>query len=205
LLQWFAANKDALVAIAALVSPVVAVIGTVVAAIVSYRAVTTGPRIQREIASDQFTLQERTTREQFALTSRQLDLQERIEAAKLLGAADQKWIDDLRGTIADLGGLITERGMIFHGQKVSGNPSFQLDRSVELTHRINPLQIKVSLLVGPGEWELNKAIGEWMAATEYPSQIELGVQVFNLATRIMEQKQADIAARIAAVRRGGGG
>src|SRR5690348_2177972 len=112
LLDWSAIHKDGLVAIAALVSPVVAVIGTVLAAFVSYRAVTTGPRIQREIAS-----------EQFALTSRQVAVQEPTVAlteaqmsANLLGAADQKWIEDVREIIVELHGILLERVTIFDTQ-----------------------------------------------------------------------------------------
>ena len=52
MLAWFATNKDALIAVAALVSPIVAVIGGLIAAAVSYRAVVTGPHIQREISRD---------------------------------------------------------------------------------------------------------------------------------------------------------
>ena len=98
MLDWFAANKDALIAVAALVSPVVAVVGGLISALVSYRAVVTGPRIQREIA-----------REQFNLTTRQLELQERSIAlagaqvsANIVGASDQKWVEAIREVVAEI-------------------------------------------------------------------------------------------------------
>ena len=131
LLAWFAANKDALVAIAALLSPLIAVTGTVIASIVSYRAVVTGPRLQREIS-----------REQFGLTSRQLDLQERTAVANLLGAADQKWIEDFREVLAELHGLITEAGSIQRAQKVLQDPAYKDERENELLGLIPRLVAK---------------------------------------------------------------
>jgi hypothetical protein len=91
MLVWFKDNKDALIAIAALVSPVVAVIGTVIASIVSYRAVVTGPRIQREIA-----------RETFRMTRAQI-------TAGLYGTSDHQWIVDFRQGIAEAFALGTKR------------------------------------------------------------------------------------------------
>jgi hypothetical protein len=76
MLKWLSINKDAMIALAALVSPLIAILGGLVSSVVSYRAVVTGPRIQREIAD-----------RQFRLTSSQM-------TASLFGAADHKWIDD---------------------------------------------------------------------------------------------------------------
>src|SRR5262249_20693845 len=146
-----------LVAVAALVSPVIAVIGTVVAAFVSYRAVTTGPRIQREIA-----------REQFALTSRQLALQERTAVANLLGAADQRWIEDFRETVAELVGLVIQLMAILLTQK-HDVPHFEVEKVREHGARLDPLIAKIGLMVGAEGQELVSLIEAWQhPATESP-------------------------------------
>jgi hypothetical protein len=86
------------IALAALISPATAL----VAAFVSYRAVITGPRIQREIAE-----------RQSALNNRQIELQQGSLAlatsqlrANLLGSYDQKWIEGFRDTLAEFMGRI---------------------------------------------------------------------------------------------------
>jgi hypothetical protein len=186
LLSWFATNKDALIAIAALVSPVVAVIGTLVAAFVSYRAIITGPRIQREIS-----------REQFVVTNRQLALQERTGVANLLGAADQKWIEDFRETVAEQIGLVMERG-IMSNVSLGGDAS---RRMVEVAARFSLLRAKMYLLAP--DFELFRVIGEFFeASAKEPGnqkQAEMIGQVFQIVSRIIEQKQAVIAARITAL------
>ena len=93
---WLKDNKDGVLALAALISPATAMI----AAFVSYRAVVTGPRIQREIAQRQFDLNNRQIKlqeETLALATRQL-------RANLLGSSDQKWIEAFRDTLAELMG-----------------------------------------------------------------------------------------------------
>lgn len=188
LLAWFAANKDALVAIAALLSPLIAVTGTVIASIVSYRAVVTGPRLQREIS-----------REQFGLTSRQLDLQERTAVANLLGAADQKWIEDFREVLAELHGLITEAGSIQRAQKVLQDPAYKDERENELLGLIPRLVAKISLMVGP-PGELLQLINDWFSTAGNEGG-ESGSKAFACASWIIAQKQAGIAARITAIER----
>jgi hypothetical protein len=72
---WLKDNRDGVLALAALISPATVMLSVFVAAIVSYRAVVTGPRIQREIAQKQFELNNRQIELQertFALSSRQL-------------------------------------------------------------------------------------------------------------------------------------
>lgn len=143
-LDWCAAHRDALIAVAALVSPLVAVGGTLISAVVSYRAVVTGPRIQREIAQ-----------QQFRLTNRQLDLQERTIAlteaqisANLVGIADQKWIEGFRDAIAQLDALINECGILLRVQH-SGKASLpQQERLLELGNLAQALISKIVLMVG---------------------------------------------------------
>jgi hypothetical protein len=94
MLKWLSINKVAMIALAALVSPLIAILGGLVSSVVSYRAVVTGPRIQREIAD-----------RQIRLTSSQM-------TASLFGAAVHKWIDDFRETFSLLLSLINERGSI---------------------------------------------------------------------------------------------
>jgi hypothetical protein len=193
LLSWFAINKDAVIAMGALVSPVTAV----VAAMVSYRAVVTGPRIQREIARSQFEL----TGMQLALQERAVALTEAQMSATLLGAAEQKWIEDLRETIAELEGLITERGLIYDTQNQSSDPSFQIDRALEIGNRLDPLVAKIRLMVGPAGGELTRSIRPWITAQDLEARNVWAFQVFDLAWQIIEQKQAGITARLATVDR----
>ncbi len=56
MLKWLSINKDAMIALVVLVSPLIAILGGLVSSVVSYRAVVTDPRIQREIADRQFRL-----------------------------------------------------------------------------------------------------------------------------------------------------
>jgi hypothetical protein len=194
LLSWFATNKDAVIAMGALVSPVTAM----VAAMVSYRAVVTGPRIQREIARSQFEL----TGKQLALQERAVALTEAQMSATLLGAAEQKWIEDLRGTIAELEGLITERGLIWDTQKQSSDPLFLINRAIEIGNRLDPLLAKIRLMVGPADdGELTRSIRKWITEQDSVARGVWDLQVFDLAWQIIEQKQAGITARLAAVNR----
>jgi hypothetical protein len=193
LLSWFATNKDAVIAMGALVSPVTAV----VAAMVSYRAVVTGPRIQREIARSQFEL----AGKQLALQERTVALTEAQMSATLLGAAEQKWIEDLRETIAELEGLITEHGLIRDTQNQSSERLFRIDRAIEIGFRVDLLIAKVHLMVGPAGGELTRLIRTWNTAQDLEARIVLVFQVFDLAWQIIEQKQAGITARLAAVNR----
>lgn len=198
LLSWFADNKDALIAIAALVSPVTAVLAT----FVSYRAVVTGPRIQRGIARDQFVL----TSKQLALQERTVALAEAQMSANLLGAADQKSIEDLRETITALEGLITERGLLMevnpHVQNLTADQSVQrLDRAMELGNRIDPLIAKIRLMVGPAGGELTRSVWQWANAREGDKRVAWGNKVFDLAWEIIELKQEGITARLVAVER----
>jgi hypothetical protein len=190
MLEWFATNKEAMIAIAALISPIVAVAGTVLASIVSYRAVVTGPRVQREIS-----------REQFELTSRQLDLQERAMAANLLGTADQKWIEDFRVAIAELEGWVTEQGLIVDTQKKTGNPNYDIDRLLEITRQVEPVIAKVRLMVGQTSpnMPLVAVVRQWLVAGDMTKRVALGAEVFAAAHQIIERKYAGIAARVAAV------
>jgi hypothetical protein len=96
MLDWFRDNKDAVIAIAALSSPLVAMVGTIIAAVVSFKAVTTGPRVQRDISRD--TLR---------MTQAQI-------TAGLYGAADHQWIVDFRAAIAEVVALGAERMGVLH-------------------------------------------------------------------------------------------
>jgi hypothetical protein len=86
-LPWVATNKDALLALGALLAPVTSII----AAAVSYRAVVTGPRIQMHIA-----------RQQNQLAEKQLALTEQQARFSSIGASEQKWISDFQEMLAHL-------------------------------------------------------------------------------------------------------
>jgi hypothetical protein len=201
LLSWLADNKDALIAIAALVSPVTAVPAT----FVSYRAVVTGPKTQLKIAGDQFAISSK----QLALQERTVALTEAQMSASLLGAADQKSIEDLRETVAELEGLISERGVLMD---VQNHPEVQnlppdelvqrLDRITELGNRIDPLIAKIRLMVGPAGGELTRSARDWANAREAELRVGWGFKVFDLTWQIIEQKQEGITARLGASREG---
>lgn len=185
MLEWLRVNKDALVAIAALLSPLIAVAGTLMAAVVSYRAVTTGPIVQREIAHIQLDLQERTAR------------------ATLLGAADQKWIEDFRGTLAELLALYSEVKSI---ELTEHTPADLLKKKTEGTSRLNLLRMKLPLIIefrDPAVGKFATAIDSLSAAGSEEEFRPLIQEVATIAIQIIARKQEHIAARIRAVERDG--
>jgi hypothetical protein len=95
MIDWFSDHKDAAIAIAALASPFVVMIGTLVAAMLSFKAITTAPRIQREIAQETARMTQEIARD----TARRTQAQIR---AGLYGAADHQWITDFRAAIAEV-------------------------------------------------------------------------------------------------------
>ena len=192
MLEWINANKDALVAIGGLMSPAVAV----VASLVSYRAVVTGPRIQRKIARDQAEL----TGKQLALQERTVALAESQMSATLLGAADQKWIEEFRGAVAELAATANERGQILDLQRQQ--PDIGADRvrrAIELGYRFGFLRGQISLLVGHAEREqFAPLFGNLFNAEGTQNRTQLSLQMFDLASQIIEQRQTGIAARVVA-------
>ena len=179
---WFKDNKDVLVAMGGLITPAVAF----VAALVSYRAVVTGPRIQLEIAS------------------RQLALQEKIASANLLGAVDQKWIEDFRETFIELHGSWQQLATIKEVQQEPRNAGFQVEKTVELQRRNFGLMCKILLLVEDGQAgaHLMKLLNTYHADLGTPGDIKASAEASAQALRIIQQKQEGIAARIAAVEQG---
>lgn len=119
--------------------------------------------------------------------------------ANLLGAADQKWIEDFRGVIAELEGLVSERGNIQDTQKQSGNTSYEIGRAMELGHRFDPLVAKIHLLISPADRELTLLIRRSFAASEAQSRVDLGYQMFGWARRIIEQKVGGHRSSVAAI------
>jgi hypothetical protein len=102
MLDWFRDNKDALLAIAVLASPIVAMFGTLLAALLSFRAVTAAPRVQREIAQETAKMTQEIARNTLQMTQAQI-------TASLFGAADHQWITDFRVAIAEVLALGMER------------------------------------------------------------------------------------------------
>ncbi len=188
MLEWFKTNQTAVLAIAALLSPVIAVAGTVVAAFVSYRAVVTGPGTQLKIA-----------RKQFELTKEQLALQERTAAANLLGAVDQKWIEDFRGAFVELYGSWHELSRRVKETLAKREDLEQFGYELRDFTAIG----KILLLVGdnPADAHLIKLLETWHAAIGSPDEMKFSDEAAAQALRIIEQRQAGIAARIAAVER----
>jgi dihydroxyacetone kinase-like predicted kinase len=96
-LDWFRDNRDAALAIAALAGPIVAVIGT----LLSFKAVTTVPRVQREIARETAMMTQEIARDTARRTQTQI-------TASLYAAADHQWITDFRAVMAEIMALTTE-------------------------------------------------------------------------------------------------
>jgi hypothetical protein len=130
MLNWFAKNHVAVVAIGALVAPVVAVIGTIISAVVSYWAVVTAPRIQREISHDTI----RMTRAQIT--------------SALYGAADHQWIVDFRQAIAEVFALSANRFLTTRAG-LAGLQQEQVgaEDRIKLSAEFNLLLNKIRLMV----------------------------------------------------------
>ena len=58
---------------------------------------------------------------------------------------------------------------------------------------------KIQLMVGPAGRDLMQSIRNWIAAREAASRLRWDAEVFDLGWQIIEQKQAGITARLAAV------
>ena len=122
----------------------------------SYRAVITGPRIQREIA-----------KRQSALSNRQVELQEgslalatRELRANLLGSYDQEWIDGFRDAPAELMGLVGERLPIIQARVQNPETGFRSDRLFEIVNRAGLLINKIRLLLGSSDTRVPAFIRE---------------------------------------------
>jgi hypothetical protein len=178
MLAWFATNKDALIAVAALVSPIVAVIGGLIAAAVSYRAVVTGPHIQREISRD--TL--RTTQAQIT--------------ANLYGAADHQWISDFRDVVAEAVSFGSKR---FFMARIQGAPtekvgSFDVNQRLEISLQLGLLSNKVRLMVVDKKAadELAMLIIEMGFSNELARRAELSEKILDLSRQIIGEREATL-------------
>ena len=108
IVSWLKDNKDGLGALASLLAPMVAII----AALVIYRAVITGPKTQLAISKQYFQLSERQMeisnrqidlqrQQALEISNRQIDLQRQQTHANLFGTYEQKWIDNFREKTAE--------------------------------------------------------------------------------------------------------
>jgi hypothetical protein len=120
IISWFRDNKDAALAMGAFAGPVVAG----VAAILSFTAITTAPRVQREIARDTI----RMTRAQIT--------------ASLYGTADHQWITVFLQTIAEMISIGAEY------LDTSEKDPFTPDALRAIEERVAKIQLLVSSLEG---------------------------------------------------------
>jgi hypothetical protein len=97
-LKWLTANKDALVALAALSSPIIVFVGTIIGTFVSYKAAIAGPRMQRMIAEDAA----KNTGRQIDIQAQTLRLTAAQASASMLASAEQKWLEEFRNVMAEL-------------------------------------------------------------------------------------------------------
>jgi hypothetical protein len=176
MLEWFAANKDALIAVAALVSPVVAVIGGLISAAVSYRAVVTGPRIQQDISKE--TL--RTAQAQIT--------------ANLYGAADHKWISDFSDVVAEAVAQGSTRFSIARIQDVAPEKvePFDVNQRLNISQQLEVLSTKVRLMVADKKAadELATLIIEMGFTNKLARCAELSEKIFDLSRQIIGERDA---------------
>ena len=137
-LPWVAANKDALLALGAFLSPVTAII----AAAVSYRAVVTGPKVQMRIAQQQNELAEK----QFALTEQQA----RVAS---IGALEQKWISDFQEMLGHLFALgFSASSIILRLKRLDSSDQ----RTIQLLSDMNSTHIEAVNLISRIEFHLGR-------------------------------------------------
>ena len=188
---WLKDNKDGVLALAALISPATAMI----AAFVSYRAVVTGPRIQREIAQRQFDLNNRQIKlqeETLALATRQL-------RANLLGSSDQKWIETFRDTLAELMGLVREKLPIMEARKQNPEVGFMSDRLLELMARAGLLINKIRLLLGSSDLRSHAftlELQKWLVVNDLDESAVVGEKIIATAVAIIKEREERIASHI---------
>jgi hypothetical protein len=139
--DWLASHKDGVISLAALISPLMAL----VAAMVSFRAVVTGPKIQLQIAQQQFNLNER----QLTIQSKAVELQGKQISANLMGAYDQKWISEFRDTMAEaiatLGQFRLQKG-VQRQMEMSGQ-EFNMDAYIGVQTKSDILIQRVKFLL----------------------------------------------------------
>lgn len=178
MLAWFATNKDAFIAVAALVSPVVAVI----AAAVSYRAVVTGPHIQREISRE-------TSRDTLRIAQAQI-------TANLYGAADHKWISDFRDVVAEAIALGSKRFLMTRIQDAAAEKaeSFDVNQRLEVSLQLGLLSNKVRLMVVDKQAadELATLIVEMGFTNELARRAELSEKILDLSRQIIGEREATL-------------
>jgi hypothetical protein len=190
LVGWLKENKDAMLALAGLISPFTALL----AAFVSYRAVVTGPRIQREIAQEQYRLTDR----QIAVQEATVALSDRKMRADLLGSYDQNWIDTFRATLAELVQLIMERMPIIDIRK-NNNPEYQSERLIEIGNGMALLIVKLRLLLGssnPDHLSYITEIRNWADPKQDLDEWRaLGHEIITRGNAIIAKREEQIASR----------
>jgi hypothetical protein len=188
MLDWFRDNKDAVVAIAALSSPIVAMFGTLLAALLSFRAVTTAPRVQREIAQETARMTQEIARNTIRMTQAQI-------TAGLYGAADHQWIVDFRQAIAEVMTLGVER----QGDTVMGitpNPEGASTFARRLATAV--MQIRLMSWDDAAGTELQNRITDYISqATKAGASAEvLGAranEVMTKAAEVIRRREAKLA------------
>jgi len=192
MLNWFTANKDALIAVAALVSPVVAVVIGLISAVVSYRAVVTGPRIQREISQ-----------ESLKIAARQVALQEQSLSANLIGIADQKWADGFADMAAEFASLMNERASLEAVRRQHQVLTADQNRRLtEVSRQLLFLNARIGLWVSeeddPG-MEFLKILGNWKSESGGSSEyLEAQVGFIHGARAVIGRRRTRALSRISA-------
>jgi hypothetical protein len=188
---WLRDNKDGVLALAALISPATALVAT----FVSYRAVITGPRIQREIADRQSAFNNR----QIELQQGSLALATRQLRANLLGSYDQKWIEGFTDALAELTGLVTEMLPIMQTREQHPEADFRPDRVLEILARASLLINKIRLFLGSSDTRalaFSVDLRNWLSVHDLTESAAMGEKVFATAVALIEEREKRIASHI---------
>lgn len=124
-LQWISANKDALIAIAAIASPFVALFGNI-------RLM----EVQREIASANNDAQ-----------NRQIDIQRKTLNINLIGNHEHKWMDEFRNLLSETCSVLRERARLVDRKKSVSLDQQEQEELTKLTHQSHVLINSMELLI----------------------------------------------------------
>jgi hypothetical protein len=193
-LPWVANNKEALYTLAAFLAPVTSII----VGLVSYKAVVTGPRVQRRIAQ-----------EQAKLTERQLSLQEKQFRTTLhqlyftvFGAVEQRWIDTFRDMLSEIFSISDRMALLEGVQQEGVIDEKQVDELIELRDEASKLISKVWLHLGHEGKEFVFKLRRWFFSIDEALNHEQynkdvwfrrQIDVFNAAQEIMSERREKIS------------
>jgi hypothetical protein len=171
--DWVHANLEAL----GTLGPYLNTLVTILLALISYRAVVTGPRIQREISRDTI----RMTRAQIT--------------AGLYGTADHQWIADFRQAIAEVFALSSNRFLTTRaGLAGPQHGLVGIEDRIKLSRDFSLLLAKIRLMVPQADGdELALLITDMTFGDELAKGGEDADRLVTKAKTLIEQREARLA------------